>query len=377
MTYRSIEDPVKLRRVFEATLLLEAELELPALLRHVVEEACSMTGARYGALGVLNEDRSALAEFTTVGLDPATEERIGSRPTGKGVLGLLITDPRPLRMAVLGDHPEARGFPPGHPPMTSFLGVPIKSRGEVYGNLYLTDKIGWSEFTRDDQALVEALALAAGVAVENTRLHQRVQEMAVYEDRDRLARDLHDTVIQQLFAVGLSLQSIAATAGEGIAERLNVAISDIDGTIRQVRSSIYELGITHDDRGVRSGVLELLRELNPVVGFEIRASFEGPVDTAVPDRVARHLLATIREAVTNVGRHAHATESSVAVRVEGGLCRLQVVDNGSGMDETEVSEGGLGLVNLQRRAEKLHGTFVVECPESGGTTLTWEVPVAQ
>ncbi len=251
MSYGSIEDPVKLRRVFEATLLLEAELELPALLRHVVEEACSMTGARYGALGVLNEDRSALAEFTTVGLDPATEERIGSRPTGKGVLGLLITDPRPLRMAVLGDHPEARGFPPGHPPMTSFLGVPIKSRGEVYGNLYLTDKIGWSEFTRDDQALVEALALAAGVAVENTRLHQRVQEMAVYEDRDRLARDLHDTVIQQLFAVGLSLQSIAATAGEGIAERLNVAISDIDGTIRQVRSSIYELGITHDDRGVR------------------------------------------------------------------------------------------------------------------------------
>jgi len=377
VSYGSIEDPVKLRRVFEATLLLEAELELPALLRHVVEEACSMTGARYGALGVLNEDRSALAEFTTVGLDPATEERIGSRPTGKGVLGLLITDPRPLRMAVLGDHPEARGFPPGHPPMTSFLGVPIKSRGEVYGNLYLTDKIGWSEFTRDDQALVEALALAAGVAVENTRLHQRVQEMAVYEDRDRLARDLHDTVIQQLFAVGLSLQSIAATAGEGIAERLNVAISDIDGTIRQVRSSIYELGITHDDRGVRSGVLELLRELNPVVGFEIRASFDGPVDSAIPGQMAEQVLATIREAVTNVGRHARATQATVLLSVAEGLCRLEVVDNGRGIDEVRRGQGGLGLVNLRRRAEKLHGEFVVEQLQGGGTSLVWQAPISR
>ena len=335
MSYGSIEDPVKLRRVFEATLLLEAHLELPALLRHVVEEACSMTGARYGALGVLDQDGTGLAEFVTVGLDPATEAAIGPSPTGKGVLGLLISEPRALRLSDLGAHPDSYGFPPGHPPMTSFLGVPIKSHGEVYGNLYLTDKVGWSEFTRDDQSLVEALALAAGVAVENARLHQRVQEMAVYEDRDRLARDLHDTVIQRLFAVGLSLQSIASSTTDALARRLNAAIGEIDDTIRQVRSSIYELGITRDTRGVRAGVLDLLGELEPIVGFEVRATFDGPVDSAVPDRVAEHLLATIREAVTNVGRHAQATGATVLLRVAEGWCRLEVVDNGRGIGGAE------------------------------------------
>ena len=375
MSYGSIEDPVKLRRVFEATLLLEAHLELPALLRHVVEEACSMTGARYGALGVLDKDGTGLAEFVTVGLDPATEAAIGARPTGKGVLGLLISDPRALRLADLGAHPDSYGFPPGHPPMSSFLGVPIKSHGEVYGNLYLTDKVGWSEFTRDDQSLVESLALAAGVAVENARLHQRVQEMAVYEDRDRLARDLHDTVIQRLFAVGLSLQSIASSTTDALARRLNAAIGEIDDTIRQVRSSIYELGITRDTRGVRAGVLDLLGELEPIVGFEVRATFDGPVDSAVPDRVAEHLLATIREAVTNVGRHAQATRATVFLCVAEGWCRLEVVDNGRGIGGAEAGEGGLGLVNLRHRAEKLHGRFALERPRGGGTALVWEVPI--
>ena len=170
-----------------------------------------MTGARYGAIGVLNDERTALAEFITVGLDPEQEERIGPRPKGLGVLGLLIADPHPLRLADIGAHPESFGFPLNHPPMTSFLGVPIKVRDEVDGNLYLTDKVGWTEFTAQDEALVGALALGAGIAIENTRLHQRVQKVAVYDDRDRLARDLHDNVIQRLFAAGLSLQAMAGS----------------------------------------------------------------------------------------------------------------------------------------------------------------------
>ncbi|MGO9341563.1 MAG: GAF domain-containing sensor histidine kinase, partial [Acidimicrobiales bacterium] len=333
MPYRSIEDPVKLRRVLEATLLLEADLELPALLRHLIEEARSMTGARYGALGVLNEQRTGLSEFLTVGLSPEEEERIGTRPTGRGVLGLLITDPQPVRLANLGSHPDSFGFPPNHPPMTSFLGVPLKVRDEVYGNLYLTDKIGWSEFTRDDESLVAALALAAGIAIENARLHQRVREAAIYEDRDRLARDLHDTVIQRLFAVGLSLQSIAGAAtSEGLADRLAAAISDLDDTIRQVRSSIYELGSTGAEQGLRARVNSLVRELSPVVGFEIHVSFDGPVDSAISDQIAEHLLAVLREAVTNVGRHAQATEATVRLSANNGFCRLEVSDNGCGID---------------------------------------------
>jgi signal transduction histidine kinase len=375
--YRSIEDPAKLRRLLEAILLLEADLELPTLLRHLIDEARSMTGARYGAIGVLNDDRTSLIQFITVGLEHEEEEKIGARPTGKGVLGLLITDPRPLRLAKLGSQPESHGFPPNHPPMTSFLGVPIKVRGEVYGNLYLTDKNGWSEFTGDDESLVEGLALAAGIAVENARLHQKVQDVAVYEDRDRLARELHDTVIQRLFAVGLSLQSMAATAAAaGLTERLDVAISDLDDTIRQVRSTIYELGWSATDQGLRASVLSLMRDLNPVVGFAVRVSFEGPVDFAISQEIAGHLLAVIREAVTNVGRHASATHASVALKVADGVCRLQITDDGAWVDTSAATEGGFGLVNLRQRAEKLDGSFTIESPATGGTSLIWQVPVS-
>jgi len=375
--YRSIEDPIKLRRVLRATLLLESDLELPSLLRHVVEEARSMTGARYAALGVLDGTRSTLDEFITVGLRSDEEDRIGDRPTGRGVLGLMIVDPRPLRLEDLGSHPDSSGFPPGHPPMSSFLGVPIKVRDEVYGNLYLTDKTGASCFTSDDEALVGALALAAGMAIENYRLHQRVQAVAVSEDRARLARDLHDTVIQRLYAIGLSLQSMSAeVAVAGMADRLGSVITNIDDTIRQVRSSIYELGSTDDDTGVRAQVLSLVRSLNSVVGFEVRVTFGGPIDAAVSDEVGDHLLATVREALTNVGRHAQATQATLALRVGAGVCRLEITDNGRGPHPTTGTEGGLGLVNLKSRAEGLGGTMVLEAGPAGGTTLVWQVPVA-
>ncbi len=362
--------------MLQATLLLESDLDLPTLLHHIVDEARSMTDARYGALGVLNEEGTALAEFLTVGLSLAAKELIGAGPTGMGILELLIADPRPIRLASLSTHPKRYGFPPNHPLMESFLGVPIKVRDRVYGNLYLTDKVGGSEFTEDDEALVEALATAAGFAIENARLHQRSKEMAIYEDRDRLARDLHDTVIQRLFAVGLSLQSMAATPStEGNLDRLDAAIGEIDDSIRQVRTSIFELASTGIGRGIRSTVLSLVHELTPVVGFEIDVLFDGPIDSVITDQVAEHLLATVREALTNVGRHASATEASVGLVVEDGTCRLEVIDNGRGIAENPSSEGGLGLVNLRRRAEKLHGHFTTECPRGGGTRLTWEVPV--
>lgn len=172
-----VDDPTKLRRLLEAVLMIEADLELPVLLRHIVEEARLLVGARYGALGVLNEERTGLEQFLTVGLDPDAERAIGERPTGRGVLGLLITDPTSLRLDDLGSHAESYGFPPGHPPMTSFLGVPLRVRAgtEAYGNLYLTDKSSGEAFSDEDEALVEALALAAGIAIENTRLHERVR----------------------------------------------------------------------------------------------------------------------------------------------------------------------------------------------------------
>ena len=374
--FRGIEDPSKLRRVLEATLLIESNLELPEVLRHVIEEACSMTGARYGALGVLDEEKQALSEFVTVGLSEEEEDRIGPRPTGRGVLGLLIADPRPLRIHEIGRHPDSFGFPANHPPMTSFLGVPIKVRDEIYGNLYLAEKVGWSEFTLDDEALVGALSLAAGIAIENARLHDRVRRSAVYEDRDRMARDLHDTVIQRLFALGLTLQGMAARMSDSAASQLGVAVSEIDRVIAQVRSTIYELGMGDESRGIRDDITTLVRQLHEVVGFEVELTFTGPLDAAIDDLVLEHLLATIREALTNVGKHAHATQASVSMEVDGASCILTITDDGIGLTDAPASpDGGLGLPNLRRRAEKLHGTLSVDSPPGGGMVLTWKVPI--
>ena len=376
MPYRNIEDPVKLRRLLESVLLLESDLDLSVLLRHLVEEARSMAGARYGALGILNEARTGLAEFITVGLDEGSETAIGARPTGRGVLGLLIEEPHAIRLTRLEDHPNNYGFPPNHPPMTSFLGVPVKVHDEVYGNLYLTDKVGWNEFTKDDEELVSALALGAGIAIENARLHARVRELAVFDDRDRIARDLHDAVIQRLFAIGLSLQGITKTVQSvTVSERLDKAIADVDDTIRQIRSTIFELSSLSDAPGSRASILSLVRELDALMGFEVHVAFEGPIDASLPDEILEHLLFALREALTNISRHAEATEATVSVMVSPGLCTLRVVDNGHGFGATEHRGGGLGLTNLRRRAEKLNGELQMDSSDSG-TSLEWRVPIA-
>jgi len=334
-----------------------------------------MTGARYGALGVLSDDRTEFSEFITVGIEPQEEQRIGARPTGRGVLGLLIADPRPLRLSNLSSHADSFGFPPNHPPMTSFLGVPIKLRDEVYGNLYLTDKVGSSGFTDDDVALIETLAVAAGIGIENARLHERDRVVAVYEDRNRLARDLHDTVIQRLFGVGLTLQSMAARASIETAESLALAVDEIDQVIHQVRSTIYELGMGEANRGIRDRVLALVRNLGYVVGFDVQVTFDGPIDSAIPDRVVEHLLASIREAVADIGHHSGATQASLSLSVRDGQCRLHVVDNGRWINDGEDRDSEFGLTSLGSRANQLHGTFSIDEVTSGGCSLHWAVPI--
>ncbi len=380
MPYRHIDDPARLQRLLEAVLLLEEDLSVPVLLRHFVQEACSITGARYGALGVLNDERNAIAELISVGISDEEAQAIGHLPTGVGLLGLLVTDPKPLRLANIADRPDSAGFPAGHPRMRSFLGVPVTAHDEVYGNLYLADKIGSSEFTEDDEALVTSFAHAAAIAIENARLHERVQEIAVLEDRDRIARDLHDSVIQRLFAIGLSLQGLAKPPLDPpTIERIQHAIRDLDDTIRQVRSSIFELASTSSPNpGLRASVLALVRELRPVVGFDVSVSFDGPVDTSIPEPIAEHLLFTIREALTNVGRHARASRASVRLRTDTESVTLEIVDNGRGLAAAtgEVTPGaGLGLSNLRRRAEKLGGELEIGMPGGGGTSILWRVPL--
>ncbi len=372
--YRRVKSPAKLSRLMDAVLMIEADVELSILLRHLVEEACSLVDARYGALGVLNEDRTGLEQFLTVGLNEEEEGRIGRRPTGRGVLGLLITDPQPLRLDDLAEHPDSYGFPHGHPPMKSFLGLPVRSRGSVYGNLYLTEKHGADAFSDEDVAMAEALALAAGIAIENTRLHDRVRILSVLDDRDRIARDLHDRVIQRIFAAGMTLQG--ATQLKEVApvlDKVNKAIDDLDATITEIRTAIFELD-SDATRGLRHAVLKLVDELVSILGSRPEVTFFGAIDHAVPQPVADHLLAVLREGLTNAGKHAQATQFSVIVSA-GDEVSLEVIDNGVGITSHRVGSAGMGLSNLRSRAEKLGGTLEIHDAPDGGTRLVWKVPV--
>ena len=234
--------PRQLRRLLDGVLTIGSDLDLHTVLHTIIEAAAELVDAQYGALGVLDESGTRLSDFITVGIDDEARTAIGSLPEGHGILGLLIIDPKPLRLPDLREHPDRFGFPANHPPMKSFLGVPIAVRGKVFGNLYLCDKAGGDGFSDVDEELAVGLASAAGIAIENARLHARVAELATLEDRERIARDLHDTVIQRLFAIGLSLQATLRLVSDlTVSARLLSAVDDLDTTVRDVRAAIFEL----------------------------------------------------------------------------------------------------------------------------------------
>jgi signal transduction histidine kinase len=373
-----VAGPLGLRRLLDAVMTVSSGLDLPAVLKQIVESAVDLVDAKYGALGVLDPSGTRLAQFITVGIDDEMHRAIGHLPEGHGILGLLIVDPRPIRLPDLREHPDSYGFPPQHPPMRSFLGVPVRLRDEVFGNLYLTDKTTGEVFTDVDEELVVALAGAAGVAIENARLHARVQELTLLEDRERIARDLHDTVIQRLFSTGLALQGAARLAqSPEVIDRLERAVEDLDVTVKHIRSAIFGLERSRATaHSLRSRVLDLAGEAAGPLGFEPRVVFSGPVDTMVGEVVGEELLAVLREALSNAARHAKAEHVDVEVTAsETGLVLL-VSDDGIG-PPTDVREGGLGLRNMSRRAERLGGSLRLQAREPRGSTLEWQVPLSR
>ncbi len=527
----------RLHGLLDAVAAVSGDLDLDTLLERIIEAAAHLVDAEFGALGVLGAD-GRLVQFVTVGLDAKARAQIGALPKGLGILGVLIKHPRSLRISDLTHHPASFGFPPHHPPMHTFLGVPLHVRGEVFGNLYLTDKRGGADFDEDDQALVEAMASSAAVAIENARLfadarrreawtagtaevtrallsgddpgevlnliaararelvgaalasialrhgdkelivevaagdeaalllgrhltldgsmaghvmltreplrvvdatsdpraagpvdgqtaygpsltvplqtadevlgvltvsnavggglftdeaetvltgfagqaavalelarqRKEAERAALYGDRDRIARDLHDLVIQRLFATGMRLDSVAGRIEDAPArERVLAAVEDLDGTIREIRTAIYSLQSTRGAApgGVRARILAAVEE----DGLASSLQFDGPVDSLVNPETADQLLAVVREAVSNVNRHAQASRVRLVVSATGDRLTLDVNDDGVGLPPDAPRSG---LANMAQRAALLGGTFTVGPGEQGGTELRWSVPL--
>jgi len=510
------------RALLDAVVAMSSDLDLHSVLDRIVTSACRITGARYGALGVLGDDDD-LADFITWGVTEEDRRLIGDHPHGHGILGLLVKDPRPLRLEHLQQHPDAFGLPPNHPPMETFLGVPVRIRGTVFGNLYLTEKEGGAAFTEQDERLVVALANAAGYVIENARAFaqselrrqwleasarivdalqppvgiedalgtiaagarrvsrgtgaavvqeagdgpaitasdgtfgespaelvssvrdrlartaaegalavlrrrdaatvvvvplrahvaaggvllvalepgrialtaeegallssfadqaslalDRAQAMAdraelmLVADRDRIARDLHDLVIQRLFATGLQLQGVRRIAvSDDVRSRLDQAVADLDVTIRDIRSTIFELQHAHE-LSLRADVRGVVKEYVPVLGFTPLVRTSGPLDTVVPEPLGAQLLAVLREALSNVARHAEADAAVVEVEASDDGLVLRVTDNGIGLPEDRHESG---LRNVRRRASEHGGTLRLLAEEPHGTRLEWSVPI--
>jgi signal transduction histidine kinase len=362
----------RLQQMLDAMLSIGSEQSLASILQRIIDSTCKLVEARYGALGVLGDD-GQLDELVTVGVDESTEEAIGRLPEFHGVLGKLTAELKPLRLRDVSKHPDAAGFPENHPTMRTFLGVPVRGRDAV-GNLYVAEKFGADEFTEEDELVAMALAGAAGFAVDNDRLRTRLGKIAVLEERERIARDLHDKVIQRLFAAGMSLQTaLPLTARTEVATRIAQSIEDLDETIREIRYTIFALE-RPSRGGARVDIFVHVDKAREALGFSPQLKFDGPVDVAMTERIAEHLLPSLQEALANVAKHARASKVDVLVRAGSDLL-LRVEDDGVGLPPQVDRKSGLH--NMTRRADELGGRCTVQrARRRGGTVVEWRVPLA-
>ena len=348
------------------------------VLEMIVERVRDLVGARYAALGIV-DDIGNIETFVTVGVDPATRERIGELPRGRGLLGLIIRAGRAFRIPEISAHPASSGFPANHPPMHSFLGVPVTVKGMSVGNLYLTDKISAAEFSEDDQALVEMFALHAGVAIENARLHEQVQRMAIVEERERIGRDLHDGIIQSIYAVGLSLEDVPDLMTEEPDEakaRVERAIDSLDQSIRDIRNFIFGLRPELlEQAGLVGGLAALADEFRVNSMVDVDVETVGALDMELPADMVGQLLSIAREALSNIARHSKATQGLVRVEIDEVAVKLTISDNGVGFDPAAPRGAGhQGLVNMRARASSVGAELRIQSGFEPGTRIIVEVP---
>lgn len=352
-------------------------LAVERVLQLIVDRVRDLARAQYAALGVVGP-QGVIDSFITSGISDQQRAKIGSLPRGRGLLGLIIRENRSFRIDDIATDPRRSGFPAHHPEMHAFLGVPLWSKGLSIGNLYLTNKRGGLSFSEGDQRLVEMFALHAAIAIENARLHEEVERLAIVDERQRIGRDLHDSIIQSLYAVGLSLEDLPDLMSENRAEaseRLDTNIDAIHQTIRDIRNFILNLSPEMlDGADLATGLQSLAAEfrVNTMVDLDLDLTEDPP--ELLPASAA-HLLAMTREGLSNIARHSGATRASLELKHVDDMLSLIIGDNGRGFDVEAVRSGHhRGLANLRSRAESMGGSLIVHSEPTAGTRLEVRLP---
>jgi signal transduction histidine kinase len=360
----------------DAVLAIAAEHAVEPVLQKLVDAARELAGARYAAIGV-PDGEGGFARFITSGMSDALIASLGELPRTHGLLGAMLESAEPYRTQDIRRDPRFRGWwPKAHPSMASFLGVPIVSRGAIAGAFYLTEKEGAATFSDDDQALIQTFAAHAALALENARLHERSRELSIVEERNRLARELHDAVTQKLFGVVLAAESGTALLAHDVGEagaQLALVRDLAREAMEELRSVIVHLRpAALEAQGLAVALAKHVDVLRRSHGREIGLEVTG--DAAVPAAIEADVFRIAQEALHNALRHSGAEHIDVRLRCEPGGVGLTVTDDGHGFDPTAVRSRSLGLTTMAERARAAGGALAIESAPGAGTTVSLEVP---
>ena len=367
-----------LRAMSDAVLAIAAERRVDPVLQRLVDAARSLAGARYAAVGI-PDGEGGFATFITSGMTDAQYQALGELPRTHGMLGAMLESPEPYRAPNVQDDPRFEGWPAEHPNMRSFLGVPILLSGAIIGAFYLTEKRGQkrAEFTDDEQELIQTLAAHAAIAIENARLHERSQELSTVEERKRLARELHDSVTQTLFSIGLTGKGAAALL-KSDPQRARAELEHLQeltqAAMQEMRSLIFELRPAElETEGLAAALRKHVDVLRRLHRQEIELEVDG--DRRLPPEVEKGLLRIAQEALANALRHASAGRVELALDVRDSRVSLRVLDDGRGFDPEEATTRSrrLGLTSMRERAEALGGALEIDSEVGRGTIVSVEV----
>jgi signal transduction histidine kinase len=388
LTVRSIgRMQERLRRHNEELLALHgagldvtAELSLDAVLNKVVERARRLVGARYGALSVVNSDGS-IQTFLTSGVSDEERSRIGAPPVGHGLLGVVLREGERLRLPDIGRDPRSYGFPANHPVMHSLLAVPVICKGPFAGNLYLSEKEQVGDFTPDDEETLNRFAVQAAIAIDNAHLHRQVADLAIAQERLRIAHEMHDGIAQVLGYVNTKVQ--AATeyirqekTEEGL-EQLRQLAAAAREAYGDVRESIVDLRtLPGPARPLEEVLREYVDRWKEQTAVSTQLVFDG--NMALAPGTELQLIRIIQESLANVRKHARATTTTVELRRRNGKLVLAISDDGVGYTQVTRSRSEFprfGLSTMRERAESIGGTFTVDGKPGSGTVVRVEIPL--